>query len=129
MRDITIGDTIYLKFTTRAFATGIPTVLAGTPVISAYVGSNLTQITAGVSLTISLDGVVGLNLATIVATTGNGFANATDVSIVITTGTVDSVSVIGEVIGETKKILGLLAQGKCSPSFVKIHLAVFSVHW
>ena len=73
MRDRTVGDTFYITFTTRAFATGIPTVLAGTPVVSAYEDANLTQITAGVTLGVDHDGVVGLNLLTIVATGGNSF--------------------------------------------------------
>ncbi len=98
--DYTVGDTIYIKFTTRAFATGIPTTLAGTPVLSAYEDASVTQITAGVSITADLDGVTGLNLATIVATGGNGFESGKHYGIVITTGTVGGVSVIGEVIGQ-----------------------------
>ena len=99
MRDITLGDTIYLKFTTRAFATGIPTTLAGTPVLSVYEENNLTQITAGVSVSADYDGVTGLNQATIVAITGNGYEAGKSYDLVITTGTVSSVSVVGEVVG------------------------------
>jgi len=97
--DRTLGDTIYFKFSTRAFATGIPTTLSGTPVLSAYEDASVTQITSGVSVTADLDGVTGLNLATIVATSGNGFEAGKQYGIVITTGTVDSVSVVGEVVG------------------------------
>ena len=100
MRDRTVGDTFYMFFTTRAFATGIPTVLAGTPVVSAYEDNSATQITAGITLGVSHDGVVGLNLLTIVATGGNGFETVKDYSLVITTGTVGGVSVVGEVVGE-----------------------------
>jgi hypothetical protein len=100
VRDITLGETIFLAFTTRAFATGIPTTLAGTPVVSAYVDAGLTQITAGITLGVDHDGVTGLNMLTVVATSGNGFANATDVAMVITVGTVGGVSVVGEVVGE-----------------------------
>ena len=71
MRDITLEDTIYPRFTTRAFATGIPTTLSGTPVLSIYEENNLTQITAGVSVTADYDSVTGLNQATIVATAAN----------------------------------------------------------
>ena len=99
MTDRTIGDTFYMLFTTRAFSTGIPTVLAGTPVVSAYEDGSTTQITAGITLGVSHDSVVGLNLLTIVATTGNGFESGKDYNLVITTGTVDSVSAVGEVIG------------------------------
>ena len=99
MRDITLGNTIYHKFTTRAFATGIPTTLAGTPVISAYEENNLTQITAGVSITVDYDSVTGLHQVTIVATSGNGYESGKSYDLVITTGTVGGVSVVGEVIG------------------------------
>lgn len=99
MRDITLGDTIYLKFTTRAFATGIPTTLAGTPVLSVYEENNLVQITAGVSIAVDYDAVTGLHQATIVATAGNGYESGKSYDLVITTGTVGGVSVVGEVVG------------------------------
>ena len=73
MRDITLNDTFYHDFTTRAFATGIPTVLAGTPVLSVLEENNATPITAGVSVSVDRASVVGLNEATIVATSGNGY--------------------------------------------------------
>lgn len=100
MRDITLGITFYHKFTTRAFATGIPGTLGGTPVVSAYEDANVTQITAGITLTVDFDSVTGLNHLAIVATSGNGFENGKSYFLVITTGTVDSVSVVGEVVGE-----------------------------
>ena len=100
MRDRTVGDTFYMFFTTRAFATGIPTVLAGTPVVSAYEDNSITQITAGITLGVDHDSVAGLNLLTIVATGGNGYETGKDYSMVITTGTVGGVSVVGEVVGE-----------------------------
>jgi len=99
MRDITLGDTFYIRFTTRAFATGIPTTLGGTPVLSVYEENNLTQITSGVSITVDYDSVTGLNQATIVGTSGNGYESGKSYDLVITTGTVDSVSVVGEVVG------------------------------
>jgi len=99
-RDITVADTIQVFFTTRAFATGIPTVLAGTPVVSAYEDADLVQITAGVTLTVDHDSVVGLNRIAIVATGANGFETGKDYHLVITTGTVDGVSVVGEVVGD-----------------------------
>ena len=100
MRDRTVGDTFYMFFTTRAFATGVPTALAGTPVVSAYEDNSATQITAGITLGVDHDSVVGLNLLTIVATGGNGYETGKDYSMVITTGTVGGVSVVGEVVGE-----------------------------
>lgn len=99
MRDITLADTIYILFSTRAFATGIPGTLGGTPVVSAYENDSATQITAGITLGVDHDSVTGLNLLTIVATGANGYENGKDYSLIITTGTVDSVSVVGEVVG------------------------------
>lgn len=99
MTDHKLADTIYIMFTTRAFATGIPTALAGTPVVSAYEDDSVTQITAGITLGVSHDSVVGLNLLTIVATGANGYETGKDYNLVITTGTVGGVSVVGEVVG------------------------------
>jgi hypothetical protein len=106
-RDRTVGDTFYIAFTTRAFATGIPTVLAGTPVVSAYEDAGLTQITAGITLGVDHDSVVGMNMLTIVATGGNGFESGKDYNLAITTGTVGGVSVVGEIVGQFS--LGLSA--------------------
>ena len=100
MRDITLADTFYALFTTRAFASGVPTTLAGTPVVSAYENEGLTQITAGITLGVDHDGVTGLNLLTVVATGANGYEAGKDYGLVITVGTVGGVSVVGEVVAE-----------------------------
>jgi len=100
MRDITLGETIDFKFTTCEPDTGAPATLSGTPVISAYVGNSTTQITAGITLTVDFDGVTGLNNVRVVASAGNGFADATDVALIITTGTVDAVSAVGYKVAE-----------------------------
>ena len=97
-QDFTVGDTLYFHFTTRAFATGIPGTLGGTPVLKAYEDNSETGITAGVSVDVDRNSISGLNLATIVATGANGFEAGKQYSVVITTGTVDSVSVVGEVV-------------------------------
>lgn len=109
MRDRTLEDTFYILFTTRAFATGIPTTLAGTPVVSAYEDSSVTQIAAGITLGVDHDGVTGLNLLTIVATAANGYETAKDYGLVITTGTVGGVSVVGEAVGEFSLSLSSLS--------------------
>ena len=96
--DIRIGDTIDHKFTTRQFSTGIPFTFAGTPAVAAYVGNGTTEITTGVALTVDFNGKTGLNNVRVEATIGNGFAAGTNVYIVITAGTVDSVSIVGETI-------------------------------
>lgn len=100
MRDVVLEETFYHDFTTRAFATGIPTVLSGTPALSVLEENNATPITAGVSVSVDRASVVGLNMATVVATAANGYENGKGYSIYISTGTVGGVSVVGEVVGQ-----------------------------
>ncbi len=99
MRDITLEDTFQHDFTTRQFSDGVPTLLAGSPVLSVLEGNNATPITAGVSVSVSRASVVGLNEATVVATAANGYEAGKSYSIYISAGTVGGVSVIGEVVG------------------------------
>ena len=98
MRDITLGETFYSFFTTRAFATGVPTQLAGTPVLSVLEENNATPITAGVSVSVDRASVTGLNQATIVATPGNGYEVGKTYALYVSTGTVGGTSVVGEVV-------------------------------
>ena len=100
MRTVFQGQTFDTKFTTRAFASGIPTQLAGTPVVDIYEDNSVTQITAAETLTVDFDSVTGLNNLRIAATSGNGFDRGSTYSAVITTGTVATVSVVGEVVAE-----------------------------
>lgn len=97
--DFRVGTTFDTKFCTVA-TTGAPTQLAGSPVISAYPDNSLTQITAGITLSVDFDSVTGLNNVRVVATGGNGYATATNYQLVITTGTVGGVSVVGYVVAE-----------------------------
>ena len=96
--DIALGDTIDFKFSTVG-TTGAPTTLAGSPVVSAYVGNSTTQITAGITLSVDFDGVTGLHNVRVVASGANGYAAQTNVDLVITTGTVGGTSVVGYVVG------------------------------
>ena len=95
--DIRLGDTIDIQFTTNS--SGTPTTLAGTPAVSAYIGNSITEITAGITLTVDLDARTGLHNVRVVATSGNGYAAATNVSLVITAGTVGGVSAVGYKVG------------------------------
>ena len=97
--DFAVGQTVDLKFTTRRFTTGAPFTLAGTPAVAAYPDNSVTQITAGITLSVDFDALTGLNNVRVVATAGNGYAAGTSYALVITAGTVDSVSVVGEVVG------------------------------
>lgn len=113
--DFTLGDTLDMKFTT-VNSSGIPTTLGGSPVVSAYVGNGTTEITAGITLTTDFDSRTGLNNVRVVASSGNGFATATNVQLVITTGTVGGDSVVGYVIAsfsiENRKAYALGVQAK-----------------
>jgi hypothetical protein len=100
LRDITLGETVDFKFTTTEPDTGAPATLSGTPAISAYVGNSTTQITAGITLSVDFDGVTGLNNVRVVATSGNGYTDNTDVALIITTGTVDGNSAVGYKVAE-----------------------------
>lgn len=97
--DIRLGDTIDIKFTSRTFSTGAPGTLSSSPVISAYPGNSTTELTAGITLSVDFDSRTGLNNARVVASSGNGYATATNYMLVITTGTVGGVSVVGECVG------------------------------
>ena len=100
--DYTLGDTIYWAFTTRAFATGVPTALAGSPTLEIYENDSTSPIVEGASklvLTQNLASINGFNLATITATTGNGFEAGKTYHIIVKTGTVGGTSVVGEVVG------------------------------
>ncbi len=96
--DYQLEDTLFLPFTTRAFATGIPTALLGTPAIDIYEDVTATPIITGETLTVSLNSVVGFNMLTVTATAATGFGAGQSYTAIIQAGTVDSVSVVGEVV-------------------------------
>lgn len=97
--DFRLGDTFDTKFTTVQ-STGAPTTLAGSPVISAYPGNSTTELTAGITLTVDFDARTGMHNVRVVATSGNGYATATNYQLVITVGTVNGVSAVGYVVAE-----------------------------
>jgi hypothetical protein len=90
--------TLNFKFSTHK-SDGTPITLAGTPVVKVYkANSTTTESTAGVTLTVDFDGVTGLHNVLIDLSTDSFYAVANDYAVVITTGTVDSVSVVGTVL-------------------------------
>lgn len=95
--DRVLGSTVTFQFTTAV--NGIPTALAGSPAISVYGSNSSTPITAGVSFTGSYNSTTGLNNVAVVASTANGFAAGIDYSVVITTGTLSGISMIGYQVG------------------------------
>ena len=98
MNDYTLEDSVYLLFTTRAFGTGIPGTLSASTV-SVYEDVTATPVLDDVAVTESLNSVAGLNAVTIPALSASGFNALGTYHVVIKTGTVDSVSVVGEVVG------------------------------
>lgn len=98
--DFAAGDTLDFKFTTFRPSTGAPFTLAGSPAISIYKDNSTTQSTSGVTLTVDFDGVTGLHHVRITTSSDATFyADGSAFECVITTGTVDSVSVVGSCIG------------------------------
>lgn len=96
--DFPLGATFDFHFTSRRFSTGAPFTLAGSPALACYEDNGDTEITAGITLAVDFDGRTGLNHVRIVATTANGFESGKSYSVVVTSGTVDGVSVVGEVV-------------------------------
>lgn len=93
--------TLHFKFTTRTTA-GVPATLAGTPVISIYKGGTVAPFAssgdAEVTLSVDYNSITGLNNVLIDLSGDANFAAGNDYSVVITTGTVNSVSVVGETV-------------------------------
>lgn len=99
--DFAPSSIIDFKFTTRRFSTGAPFTLAGTPAVSVYKDNSTTQSTSGVTLTVDFDTVTGLNHVRIdTSADGTFYSAGSNFQVVITAGTVDSVSVVGEAVGE-----------------------------
>lgn len=95
--DFRLGDTIDFKFTTITSA-GAAITLAGSPAAACYPGNSTTEITAGITLSVDFDARTGLHNVRIVASSGNGYATATNYAVVLTAGTVDGTSVVGYVV-------------------------------
>ncbi len=96
--DYTLEDSVYILFTTRAFATGIPGTLSASTV-AVYEDVTATPIETSIAVTESLNSIVGLNSVTIAALAASGYNAGGHYHVVIEAGSVDSVSVVGEVVG------------------------------
>lgn len=98
--DFDTSAVVYGKFSTYRPSTGAAFTLAGTPALSVYKDNSTTQSTTGVTLTVDFDSVTGLHhFAIDTSADGTFYAAGSFFDIVITTGTVDSVSVVGSVVG------------------------------
>lgn len=97
--DFLLGDTIHFSFNTTD-ATGAMATLDGTPVISVYKNGSTTESTSGVTLTVDFDSKTGLHHVTINTSTDLTFYSiGSDFEVVIVTGTVSSISVVGTIVG------------------------------
>lgn len=95
--DYAPGDTVDCNFGTVRPSTGASFTLAGTPAISVYKDNGTTESTTGVTLTADFDTRTGLNHVRITTGSDGTFYSAGSFfEAVITTGTVDSVSVVGQ---------------------------------
>lgn len=88
---------VVLRFNTVG-VTMAPITLAGTPAISVYKDST-TQSTAGVTLTVDYDSVTGMHHVLIDTSADAFYEVGKSYTVVITTGTVSGVSVVGAVVG------------------------------
>jgi len=96
--NLVFGQIIDFKFPTHK-ADGTPITLAGTPVVKVYKGNATnTEVSTGVTLTVDFDGVTGLNHVRIDTSAAAFYAVGNDYSVVITTGTVDGISVVSTVL-------------------------------
>ena len=91
------NQTIYLYFNTVG-TDGVAETLAGTPAVEIYEDGSDTQITSAETLTASADSVVGFNRLA-VDLNDAGFETGKTYTVVLSGGTVDSVSVAGRIIG------------------------------
>lgn len=98
--DFDLATIVYGKFTTFRPSTGAPYTLAGTPVLSVYKNNSTPQSTSGLTLTIDFNSVTGLHhFAVDTSSNGTFYSTGGFFDVVITTGTVDGVSVVGTVVG------------------------------
>jgi hypothetical protein len=98
--DFTPGKTIRGRFNTVRPSSGAPFTLAGTPALAVYKDGGTTESTAGVTLTVDFDSRTGLHTYAIdTSADGTFYSSGSDFTVVLTAGTVDSVSAVGLVVG------------------------------
>lgn len=104
MDTYTAASTIYHFFNTHK-ADGTPITLAGSAAIDCYKDNGTTQDAddSGLTLTIDFDSVTGLHLVTIdTSSDGTFYATGHVFNVVLSAGTVDSVSVVGTTVYQFK---------------------------
>lgn len=108
--DFAPGAVIDVTFNTADYP-GAPITLGGTPAIDIYKGNGAIPTTAGVTLAVDYASVLGLHHVRI-DTGADAFYGSGDYRVVISSGTVDGVSVIGRVVATfslSARVAGALA--------------------
>lgn len=95
--DYAVGSTVGGSFRTSTNRVG--TTLSGAPNINVYKRGSSTPSTAGRTLNVDVNSITGLNTWVIDTSSDGAFYVAGDFDVTISAGTVNSVSVIGEVVG------------------------------
>lgn len=94
------GDTVYIQLNTHQ-ADGTPITWAGSPAVAVVKDGGTTTETDGVSLTVDAGTVTGRHIITIdTSQDGTFFATGHKFSVIVTAGTVDSVSTVGVIVAE-----------------------------
>lgn len=97
--DFAAGQVVRFRFSTYANSNA-PITLAGGPTLAVYKDGGLVESTAGLTLTVDFDARTGLHLVAIdTAADAAFYAAGSDFDVVFTAGTVDSISVVGTVVG------------------------------
>lgn len=95
------GSTVYGMFNTKGLTSGAPITLAGTPTLRCYKNASDTEDDSGITLTVDFDSITGLHHWAIdTSTDGTFYAAGSEIFVKINAGTVDSVSVVGTIVGQ-----------------------------
>lgn len=95
--NLTEDQVIDFKFST-VDTDNAPITLGGTPALSVYKANGTTQSTAGITLTTDFDSLTGCHHVRIDTSADAFYATGNDYQVVITAGTVDGISVVGNVL-------------------------------
>jgi hypothetical protein len=96
--DFAVGATVTLFFNSSDLG-GAPIALGGTPALHCYRDDSTTEDNSGLTLTADYDSRTGMHRVAIdMSADATFFATAHDFYVVITTGTVDGVSVVGKMV-------------------------------
>jgi hypothetical protein len=97
--DYAVGATVHLALNTSDLDAA-PITLGGTPAVHVYRSDGTTEDDSGITLTTDYDSRTGLHRVAIdMSADGTFYAGGHDYFVVITTGTVDGVSVVGKCVG------------------------------